>query len=380
MSLAVADRVAAAVLYEGYMLYPYRPSSLKNQRRWTFGGLYPRESCRAGEPWSQQTECLVQGADARLTVRVRFLHLMPGAAAPDAAWPEAIEREVAAPVQSVDALQPGLEIPFTFGEPGEVEGARTVEGVVSLRAERLEAGAFRVTVVIENHTAGRFATEVERERRVLVAAHTLLNVEGGRFVSLLEPPDELQTAASACRNVGTWPVLVGAPGTTDTMLSSPIILYDYPAIAPESPGDFFDATEMDEMLTLRILTLSDEEKREMREADPRTRGLLERIEGLSPEARRRLHGAIREWKPAGAAVRGRTLRAGDHVRLKPRGRGDVFDIALDGRLATIAAVEQDFEGRVHLAVTVDDDPGRDLGDLGQPGHRFYFAPDDVEPL
>jgi hypothetical protein len=74
------------------------------------------------------------------------------------------------------------------------------------------------------------------------------------------------------------------------------------------------------------------------------------------------------------------IRAGDRVRLRPRGRADIMDMALDGRAATVDSIEQDFEGRVYLAVTVDDDPGRDLGALRQPGHRFFFRPDEVEPL
>jgi hypothetical protein len=74
------------------------------------------------------------------------------------------------------------------------------------------------------------------------------------------------------------------------------------------------------------------------------------------------------------------IRAGGRVRLCPRGRADILDMALDGKAATVESIEQDFEGRVYLAVTVDDDPGRDLGALRQPGHRFFFRPDEVEPL
>jgi hypothetical protein len=74
------------------------------------------------------------------------------------------------------------------------------------------------------------------------------------------------------------------------------------------------------------------------------------------------------------------LRQGDRIRLRPRSRADVFDVALSGRAATIESIEQDLDGRIHLAVTVDDDPGRDLGGLRQTGHRFFFAPEDVEPL
>jgi hypothetical protein len=74
------------------------------------------------------------------------------------------------------------------------------------------------------------------------------------------------------------------------------------------------------------------------------------------------------------------VRQGDRVRLCPRARADILDLALAGKTATVEAIEQDYDGRVYLAVTVDDDPGRDLGELRQPGHRFFFLPDEVEPL
>jgi hypothetical protein len=74
------------------------------------------------------------------------------------------------------------------------------------------------------------------------------------------------------------------------------------------------------------------------------------------------------------------IRPGDRVRLRPSGRADIIDLALAGMIATVEAIEQDFEGRVYLAVTVDEDPGKDLGALRQPGHRFFFGPQEVEPL
>jgi hypothetical protein len=74
------------------------------------------------------------------------------------------------------------------------------------------------------------------------------------------------------------------------------------------------------------------------------------------------------------------LRQGDRVRLRPQRRADILDVAMAGRKATIEAIEQDFEGRVHLAVTIDDDPGRDLGEIHKIGHRFFFGLEEVEPL
>jgi len=93
--------------------------------------------------------------------------------------------------------------------------------------------------------------------------------------------------------MGTWPVLVGEPGQRDTMLSSPIILYDYPQIAPESPGALFDGTEIDEILSLRILTLTDQEKLEMANGDERARQILERTESMPPEQFLKMHGVLR---------------------------------------------------------------------------------------
>jgi hydrogenase maturation protease len=79
-------------------------------------------------------------------------------------------------------------------------------------------------------------------------------------------------------------------------------------------------------------------------------------------------------------IRGVQIRRGERVRLRPRAGGDVFDLALDGKIATIESIEQDYEGQLHVCVVVDEDPGRDIGLMRQPGHRFFFAPTEVEPL
>ena len=210
----------------------------------------------------------------------------------------------------------------------------------------------------------------------MLSTHTLLGVREGAFLSLLDPPEEYRAAAAACRNIGTWPVLAGREGERSLMLSSPIILYDYPQIAPESAGDLFDGTEIDEILTLRVLTLSEEEKKEVSAGDNRARGILERTEALPPEALARMHGAIRGLRNASKL----NFREGDRVRLHPRKKADIFDIALDGKIAIVESVESDFENNIHLAVTVEDDPGRDFGVARQIGHRFFFGPEEVELL
>jgi hypothetical protein len=113
----------------------------------------------------------------------------------------------------------------------------------------------------------------------------------------MDPPDDLQAAASGCSNIGLWPVMVGEADERDAMLASPIILYDYPQIAPESAGDCFDGTEIDEILALRVITMTDEEKAEARRTDPRARALLDRTEGLSDEHMMKLHGVLRGLRP-----------------------------------------------------------------------------------
>jgi hypothetical protein len=251
---------------------------------------------------------------------------------------------------------------------------------------------FRVTVRITNGNPVTEGTHEATLLRSLVSTHTILSIgrvehNQGEFVSLLDTPEQYREEAAQCKNLGTWPVIAGERGTRDTLLSSPIILYDYPQIAPESGGDYFDGTEMDEMLALRVLTLTDEEKREVRAGDERARRILERTEMMPNDHMLKLHGAVRGMKPvqeepAPESIRvfGVDVKKGDRVRLWPRKGGDIFDMALEGKVAIIDTVEQDFESRVHLAVVLEDDPGRDLGELRQPGHRFFFSPEEIEPL
>jgi hypothetical protein len=428
MNLDYASAIVSAVLYEGYILYPYRPSSVKNQQRWTFGGVFPEDYARFGDGDlnAMQTQCLLRGnARTAVEVRVRFLHLVTReigslpetlaeltateepAFVPVAslevegvrflAWEEAVEREIIAPLMTIGELHDGLTIPFDFPGSRDIEPIRTatgsvagivvrtaldLQGRVTFAAAPAGPDAYRLTVWVENVTSlsvGEKASRHLAQRRAFASTHSLLGVQDGAFVSLMDPPEDLQEAARRCDNQGTWPVLVGAPGETDTMLSSPIILYDYPEIAPESPGDLFDATEIDEILILRILTMTDEEKRDMAAVDPRARALLQRTEGLSPAELNRLHGTLRAPR-APSNGNGTALKVGDRVRLRPKPGGDVFDIVLQDQIAIVEAIERDFEDRVHVAVTLLDDPGRDLGLQRMPGHRFFFSPSEVESL
>jgi hypothetical protein len=348
MNLATIDKIAKAVLYEGYMLYPYRPSSVKNQQRWNFGVLCPQsysEAQNGTEAWTMATECLVEGsAPTGLEVRVRFLQLVARSVGelivpvselsanetPEfrvvdkltvngrlyQPWQEAMEREVILPVFNLDALiQAPLSQSFVFPEGKEFEYLKdehgliisvlirdrsALQGMIEARSELLRDGLFKVSICICNRTPFRVAQQTSREDALLsslVSTHTALGVENGKFISLLAPPEPLTDTAASCKNVGTWPVLVGDEGQCDTLLSSPIILYDYPQIAPESAGDLFDGTEIDEILSLRIMTLTDDEKREMSQSDERARQMLERTESMPVEQFMKLHGVLRGLRP-----------------------------------------------------------------------------------
>jgi len=319
--------IADAVLYEGYVLWPYRRSALKNAQRWTFGCVFPRahsEARAAGDdPWTMRTQCLVEGPpDARLFVTVRFLHVVRRQAVEahgravdrlgeHLSWEEAAEREIAPAPATLARLSGEGEgegaarapIAIPAGEareplPGVGALVRTWEplvGRVTVHAERRGPALHRVSVRIENTTPWPGGPRAAAQRRALCSTHAILRVEGGAFVSQTDPPAALQAEAAACVNEGTWPVLVGAPDARDTLLSSPIVLSDHPRVAPESPGDFFDGGEIDQLLVLNILGLTDAEKAEMRASDARTRALLERVEALTPEQLLALHGrTVRE--------------------------------------------------------------------------------------
>jgi hypothetical protein len=286
LSFELARQIADAVLYEGYVLYPYRASAKKNRVRWQFGVVAPRGYSERGgsEPWAMQTECLVEpGAAPTVDLRVRFLQVQARtveAAGEDGfraveslevdgrelvTWEEGVERQLDEAAIPLYALA-GAGRTFALEVPGgrEVEEVRGVDGAVRGRVTRerwpLSArvcvaveprdGLLKLQVRIENlgpdvEGAGDRSVAL---RRSLVGAHTLLAVHDGAFVSLLDPPPAAKAAAESCVNRHTWPVLVGPEGRRDVMLSSPIILYDHPAVAPESPAELCDATEIDEIL------------------------------------------------------------------------------------------------------------------------------------
>lgn len=386
------EAIATTLLYEGYVLYPYRASALKNQRRAMPGAIHPRAYAERGhgDRWWSRVELLARG-EPRFEIELRFLRLVERGG-----WLEGREHRT-----QVAAGGPTLLEFAAFARDGERAGA--IQARLTVRSTAIAPDLCRISIRIENLTP--LSVDAVRDDELLSAlhsAHLSLKIEDGEWVSLLEPPADLASAASACKNDGMFPVLIGEAPDRSQMLAAPIILYDYPRIAPESPADLFDSTEIDELLTLRVLTLTDSEKEEARRTDERARRLIDGIHALTPDALARLHGALRTrrpladvartWELSPAAevhepppkmahsVRGRTLSAGSRVRLHPSGRADGMDVLLAGRAATVERVVRDLEDRVLFAVTLDDDPGGDLGRAGMPGHRFFFRPEEVEPL
>jgi hypothetical protein len=342
-ALAHARQVADAILYEGYLLYPYRASAQKNQERFQFGVLMPPGYAQVdpGEPASSQTECVLEPRSAtELTARIRFLQLRrrtvlaaPGFAEAGSLrvggteylpWDEAAEHEHEVTVPLAGLLSGGAEFPFSVpggldeedlaGPDGQLAGRlvrrrQTLSGVIRLSAERLPGpyGAVRLRLTVANgsEVAWPLTRRADGLPFALVAAHSLISVPGGRFLSMTDPPEWAAPMVSGCVNTGTWPVLGGPAGCAELILSSPVILYDHPEIAAESAGQLYDSTEIDEILTLRTLTLTDAEKQQARDTDPRAAELLDRLDDLPPEMLERMHGAIRYLRPAGQAPAGR---------------------------------------------------------------------------
>ncbi|MGO9511452.1 MAG: hypothetical protein ACLPXZ_30490 [Mycobacterium sp.] len=426
-----ARAVADAVLYEGYLLYPYRGTSSKNQSRWQFGVLGPPGAGEAGlgEDDSLAAQFLIDGARA-ITLVVRFLHLQhrqperedPGGFQPVdelttvsgswLSWDEAVEYETSFGPLTFD--EPTLTLPVVAPAATDVEsvdGGRLVRRRQEVRGELTvtsepDGALRRVSVRLAND--GAPATDKSDSiARSMIGTHMIAEAVGGQFVSLLEPPEAAAGAVDRCAQHRCFPVLAGPPGASDVLLISPIILYDHPEVAEQSNTALFDCTEIDEILTLRVMTMTDEEKAQARATDPRAAQIIDQCDAMAPEDMARLHGVLRNphgdpraglvpevpegidwWDPlADNAVRpeidavlvnGTRVARGSQVRLRPRRNADAQDIFVAGKTARVTSVHEDVEGNKHVGVVVDDDPAADLHDWY--GRYLYFSPDEIEPL
>ncbi|MBV7672643.1 hypothetical protein STHAL_24650 [Streptomyces halstedii] len=440
MSVDQVRAVADAVLYEGYLLYPYRASAHKNRSRWQFGVLGPPLAAAAsfGEEPEMETQCLLAPGESggAVTVRLRFLQVRvreverreaDGGHTPVASldvdgvrqltWDEAVEHEITLPAAGltgpVDTLRQvagGEESEPLTDARGSVVGRivrRRQPLTVRIRTRPVvDEGYVRLSVSVRNEHPEPADDKDAACRASLIGAHLILDAHDAAFVSLLEPPDEAAAAAGRCRQRRCWPVLAGARGSTDTVLGAPIILYDYPEVAEQSAGALFDSTEIDEILTLRVMTMTEKEKAEARATDPRAREIIDRCDGMSESGMRQLHGLLRDpraetaapdtfgtdgapwWDPASDAdvrpgsdavvVDGVRVAKGSLVRLRPSRRADAQDLFLADQVARVTAVLSDVDGGTHVAVVLLDDPAADLHDWY--GRYLYFAPDELEPL
>ncbi|BBZ44987.1 hypothetical protein [Mycobacterium parmense] len=428
-----ARAVADAVLYEGYLLYPYRGTSSKNQSRWQFGVLGPAGAAAAGlgEDDRLAAEFLVDRAGA-VTLVVRFLQLqrrraerasatgefetVPELTTPAGSWltwDEAVEFERSFGPIALDGRARTLSMVAEAATDIEMlDGGRLVRqreevrGVLTVASES-DGDLVRVSVRVCNLSAPA-ADKDEAIARSMIGTHVIAEAVDGRFVSLLEPPPPATGAAARCTRHRCFPVLAGPPGTHDVLLISPIILYDHPEVAEQSNTALYDCTEIDEILTLRVMTMTDEEKAQARATDPRAARIVDQCDAMSPEAMAALHGVLRDphaldasaalipeipegvdwWDPlADNAVRpeidavlvnGVRVARGSRVRLHPRRNADAQDIFVAGKTARVTSVHEDVEGDKHVGVVVDDDPAADLHDWY--GRYLYFSPDEVEPL
>ncbi len=449
----VLDEVAAvadAVLFEGYLLYPYRASAQKNRVRWQFGVLTP--AAEPTEPTGNRTECLLEpGSATVLRLRLRFLRLQarrphrPDGAPVDELvvdgvrhlrFEEGIPAHVDAELTLADLLVGAQTVPVELPAQESIEELRAADGTPAGRLVRTSWPLHGRVVVDLTDLPGPYLVhrlrldvlndgdcvpDAPREqvlRTSLIAAHTVVHAPGATFLSLTDHPRWAEPATKACVNTHTWPVLAGPEDRRDLVLSSPIILHDHPQIAPESTLNLFDGLENDEILTLRTLTLTDEEKSEARATDPRAATIIDSIDAMPPEILERLHGAIRSLRPASARptdgipvfggdsadvippesvpwwnpaadssvdpdtdsvlVAGVPVAKGSHVVLRPGRGSDAQDRFLDGMAATVHAVVHDVDGGVHVAVSVDGDPAAEM----QLAHgRFrYFRPEELEVL
>ena len=330
-------------------------------------------------------------------------------------WDEAVEVELPfGPFDFADATGPWT-LPVTAPSGSEieaVEGGRlvrtreSIHGELTVGVERVD-GLSRVTVTVRNTAPS--IDDAGKEWAIaksMIGTHVIAEVVGGDFISLLDPPDRASAAAADCHQHRCFPVLAGPPDETDLLLVSPIILYDHPEIAEQSEGALYDSTEIDEILTLRVMTMTDDEKAQARATDPLAAQIIDRCDAMSPEAMQRLHGVLRDpylgepglipeipdgvewWDPlADNAVRpdidavlvnGVRVSRGSRVRLHPGRRADAQDLFFAGKTARVTSVHEDVDGNQHVGVVVDDDPAADLHDWY--GRYLYFAPDEVEPL
>jgi hypothetical protein len=374
------EQLLDSLLYEGYALYPYTPGAVKNATPTPFGIVYPPAyaSGLASTFDHLELRCRLSAPpDAVLRAEVRFLTAggeRHKAVAHRVELPGAMVGALAAaPADKELRVQPERGPPLVVG--------------MSLRAAPLDGGLHEVALRVENRTAVRSGLDRGGAlARSLISTHPLVAVSGGRFISSLD---------SGCESVNTFPIL--ARPADDVVLGAAIVLPDHPQIAPESRGSLFDGTEIEEALLLHVQALSDGEREEIERQDPAVREMVARAAAATPEDIIALHGRVTLRNPqtdeppreppglidprAGEErvdVGSRSFRRGGKVVVRPGAEADLHARLLDGRTATIERIFTDYDGKTHLGLTIDDDPGQDL--MRETGRYLYFFAHEVEVI
>lgn len=330
----IVDNLTRTLLYEGYSLFPYHRSAIKNQKPIPFGVVYPHDyhSCNEHAHAEMVTDCIVDGnKNSEININVRFLHLIKteifskekenfvpvyelnlNGELYQSGW-QTIERKISKGNLTITSPTKEMEtLPFNFenefesillkNENGEITGKKItsilpVEGAVVIKAIPMEnmGNAFRIIVFINNNTPVINAQNISRDeifRQSFLSTNTILNVENGEFISLQNPGEKWKDLIDECKNKDTWPILID--GSNTTLLSSPIIVYDYPKINPKSKGDLFDSLEIEEALMLHFSVMSDEEKEKIAQSDEKLRSMLNKVSQVTPDEIISLHGGFSE--------------------------------------------------------------------------------------
>ena len=375
------EQLVDSLLWEGYALYPYTPTATKNATPTPFGIVYPPVYAAALASTYDHLElrCVLEAPpDAVLGAEVRFL-------APGGQRHTAVERRLELTGAMVGAL---AHVPAR--KPASVScGGEGAPLSVEMTLETRELGEREYEVILRVANGTLVSSGLDRAGalgRSLLSTHPIVRVHGGRFLSPLERP---------CQSVNTFPVL--ASPADDVVLGAAIVLPDHPEIAPESHGGLFDSTEIEEALLLHVQVLSDAERAEIEQQDPAVREMIARAAAATPEQIVALHGRVTVRDPhtteppseppglvdprAGeeaAEVDGVTFRRGSAVVIRPRPDADLHARMLDGRRATIERIFTDYDGRTHLGVTIDDDPGQEL--MRETGRYLFFFAEEVEVM
>jgi hypothetical protein len=356
------ERLVSSLLYEGYALYPYTPAATKNATPTPFGIVYPpayAAEC-AGAHDRARIECVaLPAAGATLTATLRWL-------APDGRGHQAQERRA--------TLGP-VAIGERLTEHGD--GWR-----FTLRSDPDDAGVLVRACVHNVRDVPHGLSRASALAQSLLSVHLLVELSDGRFLSPLD---------ARRSSVNTFPVL--ATPDDRAVLGAGIVLPDHPRISDGSHGNLFDNTEIEEALVLHVHALSDDERAAAAAQDRVVGDMLERALTLGPEEIIALHSGLTdaEVDPDALRTRGASevrgeqqavidgvhYRRGDTIVLRPGGDRDPFDRMLDGRAATIERIYVDVDDRVHIGVTVDDDPGQQL--MRETGRYLFFFAGEVEP-